>query len=213
MLGVPRESDAILQMNASKDLSVLIQAHLECGAFSDELEHGRRMLALLAGRADCFERTCFPPGHFTASALVVSADGRQSLLTHHRFLDRWLQFGGHCDGNPDTLAGALREAEEESGIAGLKVVGKVPFDLDIHPIPANPKRGEPAHEHFDVRYLLSAPRDAVAILSDESHELRWFTTEEMEARTKADEGLGRLIMKWRAWQGEMGLVSHGAQSQ
>ena len=157
------------------------------------------MLQLLAARSDCFERTCFVPGHFTASALLLDADGARALLTHHRFLDRWLQFGGHCDGDPDVFGAALREAEEESGIAGITPVDGRIVDLDVHPVPANPRRGEPAHLHFDVRFLLRAPAGGVFRASDESHELRWFTPEEMATGCAGDAGLARLIAKWRAF--------------
>jgi 8-oxo-dGTP pyrophosphatase MutT (NUDIX family) len=164
------------------------------GAWPAEAGYRDDMLRLLAEREDCFLRTCFP-AHFTASALVLSADGARTLLTHHRALDRWLQFGGHCDGDPDLLAGALREAAEESGLAGLEAIGCEPVDLDIHVIPANPRRGEPEHFHFDVRYLLRAPREAVPAISPESKELRWFTPDEMRAISD-EAGLRRLIEKW-----------------
>ncbi len=160
-----------------------------------ELLHRERMLALLAV-PECFERSCFP-GHFTGSALVVSADGSRALLHHHRFLDKWLQFGGHCDGDEDVLRVAQREAEEESGISGLIVTSRRPFDIDIHAIPGNSKRGEPAHEHFDLRWVLIAPEDATPTVSDESHELRWFSPEETLA-LPIDQGLRRLIEKWQA---------------
>ena len=168
----------------------------------DHTERGHRdaMLHLLAERADCFERTCFAPGHFTASALLLSADGESTLLTHHRFLDRWLQFGGHCDGDSDVLRAALREAEEESGIAGIIPVSADFIDLDVHPIPANPKRSEPPHAHFDVRFLLRAPAAADFRVSDESHALRWFTSAEATTQSSADPGLARLMAKWQARQ-------------
>lgn len=168
---------------------------LDLGDSPDEARYRDQMLELLAAQKDCFLRNCFP-AHFTASALVLSGDGSRTLLTHHHFLDRWLQFGGHCDGEVDTLASALREAEEESGIGHLTPVQAFPIDLDIHLIPANPKRGEPAHFHYDVRFLLRAPREAVPRLSDESKELRWFTPDEMHALCD-EEGLRRLVRKWR----------------
>jgi 8-oxo-dGTP pyrophosphatase MutT (NUDIX family) len=164
-------------------------------AWPEELVHRERMLALLEV-PECFTRSCFP-GHFTGSALVVSADGSRALLHHHKNLDRWLQFGGHCDGDEDVLRVAMREAIEESGIEGLIVTSRRPFDLDIHPIPANLRRGEPAHEHFDVRFVFIAPEDAVPKLSDESHELRWFSPAEMLA-LPLDSGLRRLVAKWEA---------------
>lgn len=168
----------------------------------DEAVHRERMLALLE-EPRCFHRDCFP-GHFTGSALVVSTDGRRCLLHHHRFLDRWLQFGGHCEGEEDVFGVALREAEEESGIAGIVAAVEEPLDLDIHQIPENPKRGEPPHEHYDVRWLAVAPDGAAFRASDESYELRWFSPEEALERA-GDEGLRRLIQKWAAFAREGGI--------
>jgi 8-oxo-dGTP pyrophosphatase MutT (NUDIX family) len=154
------------------------------------------MIELLDGTPGCFHRDSFP-GHFTGSALVVSADGSTALLHHHRFLDRWLQFGGHCDGDEDVLRVAAREAEEESGIAGLIVASRKPFDLDIHAIPANPKRGEPEHFHYDIRWVMIAPEEASFRVSEESRELRWFPPDEMLA-LPVDASLQRLVEKWKA---------------
>lgn len=151
------------------------------------------MIALLDQAEDCFHRSCFP-SHFTGSALVVSADGSKALLHHHRKLDRWLQFGGHCDGDENVLRVAQREALEESGVEGLILASAKPFDLDIHAIPA--KDGEPAHEHFDVRYVLIAPEDAQFSISEESHELRWVTPDEMLALPLST-GMQRLAHKWQ----------------
>lgn len=153
-----------------------------------------RMLQLLDSTPDCFFRSSFP-AHFTGSALVVNAGGDQALLHHHRKLDKWLQFGGHCDGDEDVLRVARRETLEESGIEGLILASQHPFDLDIHTIP--PKDNEPEHFHFDVRYLFIAPENAQFVVSQESHELRWFTPEEL-ARVEMDEGLRRMISKWES---------------
>jgi 8-oxo-dGTP pyrophosphatase MutT (NUDIX family) len=159
-----------------------------------ELAYRQRMIELLDSCPNCFRRDAFP-AHFTGSAFVVSADGRRGLLNHHRKLDRWLQFGGHCDGEEDLLSVAQREAYEESGIAGLVVASTRPFDLDIHEIPAF--GNEPAHLHYDVRYVLIAPEQAESRTSSESKEIRWFTSEEME-NWNLDPGLRRLIEKWQA---------------
>jgi len=160
----------------------------------DEASCCQRMLELLDMRADCFRRDAFP-AHFTGSALVVSADGSKVLLHHHRKLDRWLQFGGHCDGEENVLSVARREALEESGIDGLVVASSRPFDLDIHEIPAH--ANEPVHFHYDVRYVLIAPEASETKTSAESKELRWFTFGDLQA-WDLDPGLRRLVAKWNA---------------
>jgi 8-oxo-dGTP pyrophosphatase MutT (NUDIX family) len=158
-----------------------------------EIAFRSRMLALLESTAECFHRSCFP-AHFTGSALIVGADGARALLHHHRKLDKWLPFGGHCDGDENVLRVARREAFEESGIEGLILASPRPFDLDIHIIPA--RAAEPEHEHFDVRWMLIAPENAQFRASDESLELRWFTPDEMEALALTP-GNHRLLAKWR----------------
>ena len=116
-----------------------------------------RVSAFVRAHPDCFLRSC-REGHITGSAWILSADHRQALLTHHRKLDRWLQLGGHSDGESDPRQVALREAQEESGLARFRFLPEasdpLPLDLDVHPIPAF--GGEPAHLHLDVRFLLVA---------------------------------------------------------
>jgi 8-oxo-dGTP pyrophosphatase MutT (NUDIX family) len=169
-------------------------AALDLSRRPDELPARDRMLALLDGTPACFQRTSFP-AHFTGSALVVNADGSQVLLHHHRKLDRWLQFGGHCDGEEDILRVARREALEESGIQGLILASERPFDLDIHEIPAH--GADPVHFHYDIRFMLIAPEPAIPVLSQESRDLRWFTADEAAA-LPLDESLRRMIRKWQA---------------
>jgi 8-oxo-dGTP pyrophosphatase MutT (NUDIX family) len=119
---------------------------------------------------DAHLRSCVQ-GHLTASALVIDESRGQALLTFHKKLGRWLQLGGHCDGDANLPGAALREACEESGIEGL-VIDPQPIDVDIHLIPARP--GEPAHLHLDTRFFVYAPAGARETLSDESLSLRWF---------------------------------------
>lgn len=161
---------------------------------SSEADYRTRMLDLLKTEPRCFYRDCFP-AHFTGSALVVSSDGSKTLLTHHRILNKWLQFGGHCDGEEDVLKAACREALEESGIKGLIVASQSPFDLDIHTIPRNQQKNEPTHQHYDLRYVLIAPEGSKPKVSDESHELRWFTPQEV-LKLRIDDGMRRLVGKW-----------------
>jgi 8-oxo-dGTP pyrophosphatase MutT (NUDIX family) len=118
------------------------------------IEEARRaMLAFCDAHPDALERRCLA-GHLTGSALVVEPTSRQVLLLHHAKLRRWLQPGGHADGEGDLGRVALREATEETGLEGLRLV-RPAIDLDIHEIPA--RSDEPAHLHLDVRYLVLAP--------------------------------------------------------
>jgi 8-oxo-dGTP pyrophosphatase MutT (NUDIX family) len=144
----------------------------------DEKPCIERVRTLVESHVDCFDRHCLP-GHVTASAWIVSDDLERCLLTHHRKLDRWLQLGGHADGDPDVVAVALREAEEESGLRGFEVLSRDavgrprPLDVDVHLIPA--RRNEPAHEHHDIRFLLRAPAGQKLVQSEESIDLGWFS--------------------------------------
>jgi len=144
--------------------------------------------------ADCFERY-LAIGHFTGAAWLVSADGERVLLTHHRKLDRWLQLGGHADGDPDLAAVALKEAEEESGLRGL-VVEPALFDLDRHWIPRRP--GEPGHWHYDARFVIRANSDECFVVSGESHALEWRPIAAMVDDATLDASLRRMARKWLA---------------
>lgn len=156
-----------------------------------------RVRGLVEAHPDCFERRCLP-GHITASCWIVTEDGQRCLLTHHRKLGRWLQLGGHADGDPDVVAVALREAREESGMRDFELVvpaGGCPVvDVDIHTIP--PHGHEPEHEHHDVRFLFRARSGQTLAISEESNDLRWFDWRSVASET-ADESLLRLARKAR----------------
>ncbi|MGN6281352.1 NUDIX hydrolase [Frateuria sp.] len=151
-------------------------------------------LAFLASAPEAFERT-HASGHFTGSAWLVSADGERVLLTHHRKLGRWLQLGGHADGDPDLARVALREAEEESGLVDLVVEPEI-FDLDRHLIPA--RGSEPAHWHYDVRYVVRATASEAFAVSEESFDLAWHSIRAIAQDPLADESLRRMASRWLA---------------
>jgi 8-oxo-dGTP pyrophosphatase MutT (NUDIX family) len=150
----------------------------------------------------CFDRSG-RPGHFTGSALVLSSDLSHVLLTLHGKLNLWLQLGGHADGQNRLEDVALREAQEESGLIDVgflpyekimgDVPGPIPFDLDIHWIPPNPK--DDGHYHYDVRYILVAGPRLECVRSEESRDLRWFTRGEAATVTR-EPSMHRQFEKW-----------------
>lgn len=130
-------------------------------------------------------------GHLTGSGFVLDAGRTRVLLLHHRRLGRWLQPGGHGEGETDPRRIALREIEEETGLTDLSPLSEAIFDVDVHPIPARP--GEPAHPHLDLRYAFIARAGAAPRLSDESRALRWFSLRDPPAG--ADPSLRRALQK------------------
>lgn len=140
------------------------------------------ILALLPALPACLYREHFEPGHLTGSGFLVSADGQRVLLNHHKFLDKWLHFGGHADGDCDILNVARREVEEESGLSDFHLAYPATLSLDVHDIPENAKKKEPPHQHFDVVFLfrLNEGADETAVISDESVNLKWAAWDELE---------------------------------
>ena len=150
-----------------------------------------RFEAFVRGEPRCFQRNCWA-GHVTGSAWIVNAPQTHVLLTHHRKLNRWLQLGGHSDGDDDPLRVACREAVEESGLV-VAPVSDLLFDIDIHLIPA--RMDDPAHHHFDARFALRAIGDDAFLVSDESHALRWVRIDEIDAFT-TEPSMLRMARKW-----------------
>ncbi len=157
----------------------------------------QRILTFIRSTADCFCRS-HAEGHITGSAWLLDPQGGRALLTLHRKLGRWLQPGGHADGDANTLRVAVREAQEESGISGITPVSREIFDVDVHEISARPAASEPAHLHYDIRYLLQAPDDTFCV-SAESEALAWFRPEELEAM-QPEVSIRRMVRLWQQRQ-------------
>jgi 8-oxo-dGTP pyrophosphatase MutT (NUDIX family) len=143
-----------------------------------------------------FHRDCFS-GHFTGSALVTDTTLSKVLLTHHKKLNLWLQLGGHADGESNLATVAMTEASEESGLTRLAfapyeehfynqrlTASPLPFDMDRHLIPESKR--EPAHYHYDIRFLVVAHESDPIAISQESHDLRWFTVSEAKQVTQEE---------------------------
>jgi 8-oxo-dGTP pyrophosphatase MutT (NUDIX family) len=152
-----------------------------------------RFRDFVASEPHCFRRDCWN-GHVTGSAWVVNAAGTHVLLTHHRKLNRWLQLGGHSDGDPDPLRVACREAEEESTLNVVPVDVEL-FDIDIHLIPA--RGADPDHFHFDARFAVRVVGSEIFRVTDESHALRWVRIEDLETLT-TEPSMLRMAAKWLA---------------
>ncbi|NBP70109.1 MAG: NUDIX domain-containing protein [Cytophagia bacterium] len=137
--------------------------------YKEEMNFISSFLFLLQHQ-DAYQRTHLP-GHITGSAWIVDRQREFVLLTHHAKLNKWLQPGGHADGDEHVLNVALREAEEETGVKHFKILHRNIFDLDIHPIPARKDFG--AHDHYDIRFLLEADMNEPLVITEESHDLAW----------------------------------------
>ncbi|MEV4706564.1 NUDIX hydrolase [Actinoplanes sp. NPDC049316] len=149
-------------------------------ATSDAADLARKRTLELLGAGPVAMTRAHRPGHVTASTLIVD-DRRRVLLCLHGRLGLWMQVGGHCEPGDATLtAAALREATEESGIAGLRLDPE-PIDVDVHAVRCAPAGGEPAGPswHYDVRFLAVAPAGAVEQISDESAALAWFAADRL----------------------------------
>lgn len=166
------------------------------------------IIAFARDHENCLWRECLT-GHITASAWVIDASREHALLHHHRKLDRWLQLGGHVDGEGKVEDAALREVEEESGLSTLRIISAalqphpdsdnkppVPLDLDIHPIPA--RDHEPGHDHLDIRYLIVAEGKEPLAISEESLALEWIPIHRLEDYTD-EESVLRLNRRAQAW--------------
>jgi 8-oxo-dGTP pyrophosphatase MutT (NUDIX family) len=159
--------------------------------FLEEQHMVKEFLKLLHS-SRCYFRDHLP-GHLTGSAWIVDETSSHILLLHHAKLNKWLQPGGHADGDENIYAVALREAEEETGLKEFKVLKSGIFDVDIHPIPA--RKDFPEHLHFDVRFIFQATKSSVIRVSDESHDVKWIPIQDVPERSQRNSSILRMIQK------------------
>jgi 8-oxo-dGTP pyrophosphatase MutT (NUDIX family) len=163
----------------------------------DERERAmqERLVAFLEAHGlRAFDRA-LPAGHVTASAWIVDPGRAQAVLLHHRKLERWLQLGGHVDGDPDVRRAALREAREESGLRTLRLIAEDIYDIDVHRIPA--RGAEEEHDHYDLRFALEADPREPLVRNEESHDVRWIALNDLETYA-IDDSVRRLAAKTAA---------------
>jgi 8-oxo-dGTP pyrophosphatase MutT (NUDIX family) len=161
--------------------------------YAEERRFIGQFLALL-NNPRCFYRDCFP-GHITGSALLANVAGDKILMNRHKSLNMWLAFGGHADGDEDILSVAIRETMEESGITAFKPLTPHFIEIDIHPIPENPNKGEPDHWHYDVAYIMQMTEEQKPVVSDESSRLEWMTFDRALEAVRDNPEMIRFITK------------------
>ena len=159
--------------------------------FPNEQQTLQRLYRFVSSNPHCFERQLLV-GHITGSAWIVDRGFEKTLLTHHKKLDKWLQPGGHADGVTNVAEVAMREAQEESGLSDLVLVDPGMFDIDVHLIPA--RLEEPAHYHFDCRFLICCHGDESYVVSNESHDLAWVRLTDIERYTN-EASIMRMVEK------------------
>ena len=150
-----------------------------------------RILAFLDDHPDAAHRSC-APGHLTGSAVIVDATGSRALMMLHAKIGRWLQMGGHADGDCNLAGVALREATEESGIEGLTLYAPA-IDVDAHTVSG--RRHEPGHAHLDLRFLVMAPPGAAEVGNDESDALAWVSADELDSLVPAIDNLTAWLVR------------------
>ncbi|MEL7144951.1 MAG: NUDIX hydrolase [Bacteroidota bacterium] len=162
--------------------------------YIEELDFKSRFYELLQ-EPFCYERKNLR-GHFTGSAWVTNSSRNQVLLLHHAKLDRWLQPGGHADGEKDLLKVAKKELQEETGVEDFLQVNPEIFDIDIHVIPA--RKNVPEHEHFDVRFHLIVEEHISLKINEESKALRWVALDSVIKLTNYETSFERMVNKTKA---------------
>ena len=192
-MSIKPESIAVADAELRDQLAAYARRQPEHAALADEFS------TLLDDAENPFLRERLA-GHFTGSAWLVSTDGARVLLTHHRKLDRWLQLGGHADGDRDLARVALKEAEEESGLGGLVLEDGELFDIDKHWIPE--RKDVPGHWHYDARYVVRALGSEQFAISEESLALAWREIRDVANAAietpDGDDSLPRMAKRWLA---------------
>ncbi|WP_236017527.1 NUDIX hydrolase [Roseivirga sp. E12] len=160
-------------------------------SYEAEMLFRKQMIDLLKYK-NCFERSLLH-AHFTASTWVVDAGFEYALLTHHAKLDRWLQLGGHADGEENLRIVAETELSEESGLKKTRFYSEKIFDIDIHTIPE--RKEVPEHDHYDVRFLFVGDMEETIQKNHESKDVAWKSFKEIPTLCNGNDSILRMIEK------------------
>jgi 8-oxo-dGTP pyrophosphatase MutT (NUDIX family) len=181
----------LLQKDNLDRSTIITLLHTYHSEFPDENVFVPQILELLK-HPNAFQRDHLP-GHITGSSFILDHSRKNVLLVHHGTLNKWLQPGGHAEGEENVLNVALREAEEETGVKKFILLQEGIFDLDIHPIPA--RQGFPDHLHYDIRFLVEADKREKVIVSEESHDVAWIPLHELGKLTNNNPSIMRMAEK------------------
>lgn len=155
-----------------------------------EAAEQRTMLGLIAREGDALLRRDSEFAHMTASSIILSPDRTRTLMAYHRIYGSWAWTGGHADGERDFEAIARREAQEETGIVGLKRLSGGIASIEILPVWAHVRRGVPvgSHLHLNVSYLFEAD-DALplSVAPDENSAVAWIPVSALDERVSEPE--------------------------
>ena len=148
-----------------------------------EAAEQRTMLEIIAQQGDTLLHRSNTLAHMTASAIIVNRSRTKTLMAFHRIYNSWAWTGGHADGESDFEAIARREAQEETGIAGLRRLGNGAASIEILPVWAHKKRGQDvgSHLHLNVSYLFEADEAlALRVAQDENSAVGWLDIDKLE---------------------------------
>lgn len=164
---------------------------------SKEQQDVNRTIYFLENASNCFDRSNLE-GHITAGAFVCDNQGN-ILLNHHKKSGMWFQFGGHSDGEENSLNVAKREIQEEAGITNFKLGQTGIYDVAVMKIPYSAKKNEPEHLHYDINFLFIVDSHNYEI-SNESMEIKWVTINEaLQLVDKNDYSMHRMIEKYKGF--------------
>lgn len=159
-------------------------------------------LAILRALADdphVFDRSA--PAHMACSIWTVDPARQRTLLVYHNLYNSWSWIGGHADGERDLARVALRELEEETGVAGARLVPCGPggiFSLEVLTVDGHEKRGRyvGSHLHLNVTYLaVASPEEPLRVKPDENSGVRWVDLDDVCTVSTEPWIVGRIYRK------------------